>query len=229
MKTNPPAGLAPGILPVLRTKAQAKAFYNRISSMYDLLADRNEAPMRKAALDLLGVAPGERVLEIGFGTGRALQEFARAVGSTGMVIGVDLSDRMLARAKNSLAAAGLLTRCELHCCDAARLSLPPQSLHVVFMSFTLELFDTPEIPQVLAECMRVLQPGGRIAVVGVSREGSGNLWRRIFEWMHVYLPKFVDCRPIYVRRALESAGFEIRNALSKRMWIPVEIILAVKP
>ena len=39
---------------------------------------------------------------------------------------------------------------------------------------------------------------------------------------------FPDCRPIYVRRALEEAGFPIRKALTKHMWIPVEIVLGVK-
>ena len=229
MKPKPDPGSFGGILPVPRTKAQAKAFYNRISGFYDLLADRNEAPIRQAALDLLNASPGERVLEIGFGTGHALRALAQATRPAGKVFGMDLSERMVSRAGKGLAAAGLHDGCDLRCGDASSLPYAAESLDGIFMSFTLELFDTPEIPGVLSECRRVLRPGGRIAVAGVSREPPGNLWIRIFEWTHIHFPSFVDCRPIYVRRALEAAGFQIGSALRKTMWIPVEIVLGINP
>ena len=96
------------------------------------------------------------------------------------------------------------------------------------MCFTLELFDTPEIPEVLGECQRVLRPGGRIVVVGMSSEGPKDPLVNVLEWTHKHFPKYLDCRPIYVRRALEGAGFTIRKAATKHMWIPVEIVLGVK-
>ena len=97
------------------------------------------------------------------------------------------------------------------------------------MSFTLELFDTPEIPRVLAECKRVLRPGGRLAVVAISKEGKQGFLIRAFEWTHRHFPNLMDCRPIYVRRAIEEADFVIRNATIDHMWVPVEIVLAEKP
>jgi len=96
------------------------------------------------------------------------------------------------------------------------------------MSFTLELFDTHEIPKVLGECKRVLRSGGRIVVVGMSREGEHEPFINVFEWAHKHYPNFIDCRPIYEGEALEKAGFEIQKALKKRMWIPVEIVLGSK-
>jgi ubiquinone/menaquinone biosynthesis C-methylase UbiE len=211
-------------LGVFQTREQTRAFYNKISSVYDLLADRSEAPMRKAGLDLLNAQAGETVLEIGFGTGHTLVKLARAVGPEGRVFGLDLSDQMLKRAKANLARTGLLERTRLRCGDAANLPYPDASVQAIFMCFTLELFDSPEIPKVLAECKRALRAGGRIVVVSMSKEKGPDPVTGFFEWAHKHFPNFLDCRPIYVRAALEQAGFTITRALLKRMWVPVEIV-----
>jgi len=98
-------------------------------------------------------------------------------------------------------------------------------MDAVFMSFTLELFDTPEIRTVLLECRRILKPEGRIVVVGMSKgDGRGPLLRT-FQWSHRHFPGFMNCRPIHVRRAIEAAGFVVQQATVTRMWIPVEIVL----
>ena len=215
-------------LRVFRTKEQTRAFYNKISHVYDLLSERSEAPMRKAGMELLKAKPGESVLEIGFGTGHTLVSLAKAVGPKGRVFGLDLSDKMARLTKENLTKAGLMERARIRCGDAAQLPYLTGSMDGVFMSFTLELFDTPEIPKVLMECQRVLRPGGRIVVVGMSKDGPKDPLVYVFEWAHKHFPKFLDCRPIYVRRALEGAGFTVRKAVTRRMWIPVEIILGVK-
>jgi len=125
--------------------------------------------MRKAGLELLRTRAGESVLEIGFGTGHSLVALAKAVGPKGTVFGVDLSDKMLQRAKTSLAKFNLLARAHLRCADATQLPYEANSMDAVFMSFTVELFDTPEIPTVLRECKRVLRLGGRIVVVACPK------------------------------------------------------------
>ena len=69
----------PEIQRVFQSKAETKAFYNKISHVYDLLAEHSEGPMRRAGLRETGNArPGEKVLEIGFGTGHCLVSLAQS-------------------------------------------------------------------------------------------------------------------------------------------------------
>ena len=219
---------AGAILRVMQTKRQTRAFYNKISRVYDLLSERSEAPMRKTGLNLLKVRPGERVLEIGFGTGHSLVALAKAVGPQGKVFGLDLSDQMFKQAKSNLVAASLLDRVRLRFGDGVKLPYGNDTMDGVIMSFTLELFDTPEILQVLAQCRRVLRPGGRLVVVGMSKDAKRVPLVGLFEWTHKHFPNFLNCRPIFVRRALEQAGFRIQRAVVKHMWIQVEIVLGLK-
>ena len=120
----------------------------------------------------------------------------------------------------------LFARVGLTCADAERLPLASACVDAIFMSFVLELFDTPAIPVVLRESRRALRTNGRIVVVAVSKQERAGLVLRAFEWTHRHFPNLVDCRPIYARAALETAGFRIERTVQRNMWVPVEIVLA---
>jgi ubiquinone/menaquinone biosynthesis C-methylase UbiE len=96
----------PQILRVFQSKAETKAFYDKISHVYELLAEHSEGPARRAGLEKLAAQPGEKVLEIGFGTGHCLVSLAQSVGPTGTVYGLDLSEGMVRMAAG---AAGRLS------------------------------------------------------------------------------------------------------------------------
>lgn len=154
---------------VERSKSAARRAYNRMSRIYDLLAGSSEAQFIHLGLDMLAVRAGETVLEIGSGTGTALFALCQQAEDKGSVNGLDLSPGMLQVAHNRLVKVGLEGRAHLLSGDGAALPYSDQSFDALFMSFTLELFDTPEIPCVLAECHRVLQPGGRLGVVAMEK------------------------------------------------------------
>ncbi|MEO8028176.1 MAG: methyltransferase domain-containing protein [Bryobacteraceae bacterium] len=215
-----------GVLRVLQTKAETRAFYDKISGVYNLLAEHSEGPVLQAGVDSLALKSGERVLEIGYGTGHSLVQLAKAIGADGKVFGIDLSDGMMSKARERLEEEGLLARVELRQGDATRLPYKDGSMDAVFLSFTLELFDTPEIPVVLGECKRVLRRGGRIGVVAITKEGKEGFAIDAYEWTHRHFPNLLDCRPIFVRRSLEAAGFSIQTAQMTSMWVPVEIVVA---
>ncbi|MFQ5718574.1 MAG: class I SAM-dependent methyltransferase [Acidobacteriota bacterium] len=215
------------ILRVLNSRAEVRAFYDKISGVYDLLAERSEGPVRQAGLNHLAVGAGEVVLEVGCGTGHALATLARAAGPGGLAVGIDLSRRMLEQSRQTLAheqaPAALLAG------DGQRLPFGTGRFDALFMSFTLELFDTPDIPEVLAESRRILRPGGRLVVVGMSRPRGKDLMCGIFEWTHRHFPNLLDCRPIHVEESVAAAGFTIVAAETRQMWVPVEIVLARTP
>lgn len=215
---------------VQRTREEARRSYDRISSWYDLVEGSWEKKLRRGGLELLAPAPGEAILEIGFGTGHALEAIAAAVGESGRAYGIDIAPEMLRLAQGRLIESGLASRAELTNGDALDLPYDDDMMDAVFMSFTLELFDTPEIPEVLSECRRVLRPGGRTCVVSLSRAGPQSRMKQLYEWGHRKLPALLDCRPIYAGHFLEEAGFNISKSMMSSIWgLPVETVLAFEP
>jgi ubiquinone/menaquinone biosynthesis C-methylase UbiE len=253
---------------VPRTEQEAAASYTRLSRWYDRLGG-SEEPHIAEGLRLLNVQPGERVLEVGFGTGRSLIALAHAVGSTGRVCGIDLSPGMIAVAHEQLRKHAALTSCpSVVALPAAKrrrragrighpdvagrgAGFPPQargndvvtlqrgsalhlpyataSCHAVFSTFMLDLIDTPDIPLVLGEMRRVLKLGGRLGLVSLSKACVGNVVVKVYERFHRWLPKLIDCRPIYLQHAVEAAGLHCEIHQTRSMWgIPVEIVVATK-
>jgi ubiquinone/menaquinone biosynthesis C-methylase UbiE len=213
------------IQPVRRTKRQARDHYHRLSRWYDLFVGASEKKYRDLGLQRLKARPGERILEIGCGTGQAILSLAAAVGPTGLVCGLDLAAGMLAVSRARVGRASLADRVALQQGDAAGLPYAAGSFDAIFISFTLELFDTPEIPLVLQQCRTVLRPDGRLVLVTLAKQPGTAV--TIYEWLHDRLPVWVDCRPIYARAALREAGFQIAAVANLSMWgLPVEIVLA---
>jgi len=219
----------PGILPVPRSKEQAKRFYDRISRAYDYLTGALERKYAQMAVERLSVQEGETVLEIGFGTGHCLRRIAESVGQMGKVYGVDISSGMLEITRRRLDKAQLTDRVELYCGDAVSLPYSDDTLDAAFMSFTLELFDTAEIPRLLEEVKRVLKPTGRIGLISMSKENGESLLLRLYEWAHMKWPRYFDCRPIYLEQSLKEVGYEMREKEKAKLFgLPVEIVVAIK-
>lgn len=217
------------IPPVDRPREEAGKFYDRISGFYDLLAASSEGPFIRRGLKMLQAQPGDRVLEIGSGTGRALVDLFRAVGQSGRVTGIDLSEGMMEIARKRLDGSGAEEKPDLVIGDAVSLPLRNGSRDKIFTSFTLDLFSAADIEQVLAECQRVLGTEGRLVVVALNRDQPLPLAGKAYQWLHARFPGVIDCRPIPVRSLLERAGFQIRDHRRDLMWgIPVSITAAEK-
>jgi ubiquinone/menaquinone biosynthesis C-methylase UbiE len=146
------------------------------SNDYDSLWQEQLAPARAGMLDLAALAPGEHVLDLACGTGIATLDAARAVGSTGTVVGTDLSGQMVEVAQQR-AAAQQLSNVTFARMDAETLDLPDATFDIVLCS--LGLMYLPDPQRAVSEWLRVLKPGGRVAIaIWGKRANCG--WSPVF-------------------------------------------------
>jgi demethylmenaquinone methyltransferase/2-methoxy-6-polyprenyl-1,4-benzoquinol methylase len=201
-----------------------RRYYDRISRVYDLLADASEQEIRDYGIQALALSTGERVLEVGFGTGHALVAMARAVGPTGLVSGVDISAGMAAMARQRLERDACHVALAIG--DARALCFSAHRFDAIFFSFTLERFGA-EISQVLSEARRVLRLGGRVGVVAMDDTLAPGPGSSIYHWLHQHFPHAVDCAPIDVVGVIEGAGFTVETIRPARIWtLPVKAVVA---
>jgi demethylmenaquinone methyltransferase/2-methoxy-6-polyprenyl-1,4-benzoquinol methylase len=149
--------------------------------------------------------------------------------SGGKSFGLDLSLGMAKIAQKRLSRGGLLDISELMLSDTLPIPLLSGSIDGIFSSFTLELFDSPLIPKVLAECRRVLKPTGRLVIVSLSKDQPLGWMGRTYEALHNRFPILADCRPIPVLPLLKNAGFTIIDSHLMNMWgLPVMSVKTIK-
>lgn len=121
----------------------------------------------RIAARLLELHPGDAVLDVACGTGNFTRRFARAVGSAGLVVGIDLSETMLARAATDTDAAGLDPQAAYIRGDAEHLPLADHTFDAVCCFAALNLMADPTLA--IDDMTRVLTPGGRIALFTSAR------------------------------------------------------------
>ena len=133
----------------------------RTRAYADCSAPRNR-PCAEALIDLAGVAPGERVLDVATGPGVVALLAAERVGPTGSVLATDLAPEWEEIVTEGATAAGVDDRVSFRAMGAEQLDLPDASFDVALCQFGLMFL--PDPVQGLREMRRVLREGGRLAI-----------------------------------------------------------------
>lgn len=133
--------------------------WDRMSDIYLREIDQRFAPVVESVISRARLAPGERVLDLGTGTGAVAERAAELVGSQGRVVGIDISADMLHVAHDRMRKRGL-TQVDLREGSAETLPAEGETFDVVLAS--LSLMYVIDRAAAAHELARVLRPGGRL-------------------------------------------------------------------
>jgi ubiquinone/menaquinone biosynthesis C-methylase UbiE len=178
--------------------------------------DRLFAGLTRVALDHAAPKLGERVIDIGCGSGTTVLELAARVGQSGYVLGADVSKPSVEKARERIAAAGV-QQAEITLCDVSTHTFPANSFDLVFSRFGVMFFADPVAA--FANIHQAMKSDGRLAVA-VFRTPQENKWATaaLAAVRHLLPPitppgpedpgQFSWADAARVHRILETAGFQ---------------------
>lgn len=178
--------------------------FDGVAERYDLtntvLSFGRDRSWRRATREALALRPGDRVLDLGAGTGVSTEELGR---SGAFAVGADISLGMLRAGRRSRPATALLAG------DALALPFPDGTFDAVTVSFALR--NLVDVAAALTEMARVMRPGGRLVVC----EFSHPTWRPV---RTAYLSYLMRALPSVARRVASNPDAYVYLAESIRAW-----------
>jgi phosphatidylethanolamine/phosphatidyl-N-methylethanolamine N-methyltransferase len=190
-----------------------EAVYEKLASVYDFTFGPVLHPGRMDAIERMGIRPGDRVLEVGVGTGIN----ASLYPSDCSVTGVDFSGPMLEKARKRIARKGV-RNVRLLQMDAANMKFADDSFDIVYAPYVISV--VPDPVAVTREMHRVCRPGGRIVILNHFRSKArfGAWLERIIAPFTLYLgfKSDLDLPAFLVQADLKPVSIEKVNI--PRIW-----------
>jgi ubiquinone/menaquinone biosynthesis C-methylase UbiE len=183
-----------------KAKTRAKRYFAVVADRWDKLReDFFDETVADSVLRASGVKPGADVIDVGCGTGFLTRNAALLMQGKGRIVGVDLSDSMLEKAKDNLAKLGLLETVELRAGDAE--NVPVEDGFADAVVGNMILHHCPRPKRAIAEMTRILKDGGRIAVADLEKHNEHWLREEMADrWLGFDLTK--------VKNWFEEAGLQ---------------------
>lgn len=183
-------------MPLIRRLLRRPEPYTTFAGLYDLLS--LEWPVyrsgRVAAIAALGLRPGDRVLDLGCGTGLNLRHLQRRIGPTGHIVAIDASSSMLCQARRRGRRHGW-ENVAFVCGDAATVDPGAwEPVDAAIATYALSVIE--DWPAAWRTMRRSTRPGGRIAVVDMQDpEGRWVVLRPVARWLCAVSDADIDARP----------------------------------
>lgn len=188
------------------TSETVQKAYRRYARYYDLVFGLVFHPGRTTAIEHLHCKTGDRILEVGVGTGLSLPMYPEDV----RVVGIDLSADMLKRAQNKTATENLRQVEDLLQMDAQSMTFPDNSFDKVVAMYVASV--VPDVGQLMKEIQRVCKPGGEI--VFLNHFQNKNPMVRRFEALIQPLSRSLGFHPDFpMQEFLEKTGFQVTTAI----------------
>lgn len=167
------------------------AMFDTVAPRYDflnrVLSGRRDGAWRRRAVTLARLGPGETALDVGVGTGDLSFDLLAASHATSRVIGVDLSEKMLARARERAATRSLGARFEAQAANAQALPYADAAFDRVVAGFAVRNFG--DLAAGLREMRRVLRPGGRAVILEFSTPPNSAIRAVSDLYLHGLVPR----------------------------------------